>query len=91
MTFKHLSIKTQFARIIDDYFDMFGYSTNRVKKPNYAHRENWWYTKTINIYIRGNIPNEFMNQIKNAYNNGITYWRNPSNFMNYSVSNGIVS
>lgn len=91
MTFKHLSIKTQFARIIDDYFDMFGYSTNRVKKPNYAHRENWWYTKTIDVYIRGNIPNDYMNEIKQAYNNGITYWRNPSNFMNYSVSNGIVS
>ena len=90
ISFKHLSIRTQFARIIDDYFDMFGYATNRVKKPNYAHRANWWYTKTIDIYIKGNIPNEYMNEIKQAYNNGITYWRNPSNFMNYSVSNGIV-
>ena len=90
MSFKHLSIKTQFARICDDFFDMFGYATHRVKKPNYNHRENWWYTKTIDIYIKGNIPNEYMNQIKQAYNNGITYWRNPSNFMNYSVSNGIV-
>lgn len=88
--FRHMSIKTQFARIADDFFDMFGYSTNRVKKPNYAHRANWWYTKTIDVYIKGNIPNEYMNEIKNAYNNGITYWRNPSNFMNYSVSNGIV-
>lgn len=90
ITWKHLSIKTQMARIIDDFFDMFGYATHRVKKPNYAHRQNWWYTKTIDCYIKGNIPNEYMNQIKQAYNNGITYWRNPSNFMNYSVSNGIV-
>lgn len=88
--FKHMSIKTQFARICDDFFDMFGYATHRVKKPNYAHRQNWWYTKTIDCYIKGNIPNEYMNEIKQAYNNGITYWRNPSNFMNYSVSNGIV-
>ena len=85
-----LSIKPEYARIVDDYFDMFGYKTLRVKKPNYAHRENWWYTKTIDIYIKGNIPNEYMNEIKDAYNNGLTYWRNPSNFMNYSVSNGIV-
>ena len=85
-----LSIKPEYARIIDDYFDMFGYATHRVKKPNYAHRQNWWYTKTIDCYIKGNIPNEYMNEIKQAYNNGITYWRNPSNFMNYSVSNGIV-
>ena len=86
-----MSIKQESARIIDDYFDMFGYKTCRVKKPNYNHRENWWYTKTVDIYIKGDIPNEYMNEIKNAYNNGITYWRNPNNFMNYSVSNGIVS
>lgn len=85
-----MSIRPEFAAIADDYFDVFGYATHRVKKPNYAHRQNWWYTKTIDCYIKGNIPNEYMNQIKQAYNNGITYWRNPSNFMNYSVSNGIV-
>ena len=85
-----MSIKPEFAAIIDDYFDAFGYACHRIKKPNYNHRQNWWYTKTVNVYIKGNIPNEYMNEIKNAYNNGITYWRNPSNFMNYSVSNGIV-
>ena len=85
-----LSIKPEIARIIDDFWDMFGYPSHRVKKPNYNHRQNWWYTKTIDIYISGNIPNEYMNQIKTAYNNGITYWRYPANFMNYSVSNAIV-
>lgn len=84
------SIKTQYAQIIDDYFDMFGYKTNRVKTPNVAHRQNWWYTKTINANIVGNVPNDDMNKIKEAYNNGLTFWRNASNFLNYSVSNGIV-
>lgn len=85
-----MSIKPEYAMIIDDFWDRYGYPSRRVKKPNYNHRANWWYTKTIDIYIKGNIPNEYMQQIKDAYNNGITYWRNPSNFMNYSVSNGIV-
>ena len=84
------SIKAQYARIIDDWFDMFGYKTNRVKVPNTAHRQNWWYTKTINANITGNVPNDEMNKIKEAYNNGLTFWRNPSNFLNYGVSNGIV-
>lgn len=84
------SIKAQYARIIDDWFDMFGYKTNRVKVPNVAHRQNWWYTKTINVNITGNVPNDEMNKIKDAYNNGLTFWRNPSNFLNYGVSNGIV-
>ena len=84
------SIKAQYARIIDDYFDMFGYKTNRVKTPNVAHRQNWWYIKTIGANIVGNVPNDEMNKIKEAYNNGLTYWKNASNFLNYSVSNGIV-
>ena len=90
MCFKHMSIRPEMAKIIDDYFDMFGYATHRVKTPNSAHRQNWWYTKTIDCNITGNVPNDYMNQIKGAYNNGITFWRNPSNFLNYSVSNGIV-
>lgn len=85
-----LSIKTQYASVIDDYFDLFGYATHRVKRPNVAHRQNWWYTKTINANIVGNVPNDDMNKIKSAYNNGLTFWRNPANFLNYSVSNGIV-
>ena len=85
-----MSITAQFAQIIDNYFDLYGYKTNRVKVPNVAHRQNWWYTKTINANIVGNVPNEEMNKIKEAYNNGLTFWRNASNFLNYNASNGIV-
>ena len=88
--FNYMSIKPQYAKIADDFFDMFGYATHRVKTPNTAHRQNWWYTKTIDCNITGNVPNDYMNQIKDAYNAGLTFWRNPSNFLNYSVSNGIV-
>jgi hypothetical protein len=85
-----MSITAQFAQILDSYFDLYGYKTNKVKTPNVAHRQNWWYTKTINANIIGNVPNDEMNKIKEAYNSGLTFWRNPSNFLNYSVSNGIV-
>lgn len=85
-----MSIKPQYAQIIDDYFDLVGYKTCRVKVPNTAHRQQWWYTKTINVNIVGNVPNDEMNKIKDAYNNGLTFWRNPANFLNYSLSNGIV-
>lgn len=83
-------IKKEYAMIIDDYFDMFGYKINRVMIPDVAHRQNWWYTKTINANIVGNVPNDELNKIKEAYNNGITYWRTPANFLNYNLSNGTV-
>lgn len=88
--FYKMSIRSEYAQIIDKYFDMFGYKTNLVKVPNSAHRSRWWYTKTIDVNIDGNIPQEDMQKIKNAYNNGITFWRNASEIQNYSLSNGIV-
>jgi len=88
--FKRMSIKNEYARIIDGYFDMFGYKTNMVKVPNSNHRARWWYTKTIDVNIDGNIDNNDMQKIKNCYNNGITFWRNPSEIQNYSLSNPII-
>ena len=88
--FYNMSIKNEYAQIIDGYFDMFGYKTNKVKIPNTAHRSRWWYTKTIDINIDGNIPNDDMQKIKDCYNKGITFWRNASEIQNYSLSNNIV-
>ena len=78
------------AKIIDGYFSMFGYKVNTLKVPNVAHRQNWWYTKTIGANIIGNVPNDYMTKIKEAYDNGITFWRTPANFLDYSKPNGIV-
>jgi hypothetical protein len=88
--FYNMSIKQEYAKIIDKYFDMFGYKVNMVKTPNKAHRSRWWYTKTIDVNIDGAIPNDDMQTIKNAYNNGITFWRNASEIQNYNLTNGIV-
>ena len=88
--FIKMSIKSEYAQIIDKYFDMFGYKVNLVKVPNKNHRARWWYTKTIDVNIDGDIPNNDMQKIKNCYNNGITFWKNASEIQNYSLSNGIV-
>ena len=88
--FYNMSIKSQYAEMIDKYFDMFGYKTNLVKIPLSNHRERWWFTKTIGANINGNIPNEDIEKIKQCYNNGITFWRNASEIENYSLSNSII-
>ena len=86
----HMSIKKEYAKIIDHYFSMFGYKCHLNKTPNKNHRENYWYTKTIDVNIDGAIPSEDMQKIKNCYDNGITFWKNPSNIQDYSVSNEII-
>lgn len=88
--FYYMTIKYQFARVIDKYFDMFGYKTNLVKVPETNHRKNWWYIKTIDANIVGDIPEEDMQRIRDCYNQGITYWKNPANMYNYDVDNSII-
>lgn len=80
-------IRPEFARIIDDFFDMFGYATNRVKVPNRNSRPHWNYVKTIGCVITGSVPSDDMNSICSIYNNGITFWKNGSEVGNYSLDN----
>lgn len=64
----------QILRSIDEYFDMFGYATKRVKIPNTWVREHWTYTKTIGCEIDGEIPAQDMETICQIYDNGIRFW-----------------
>lgn len=88
--FFHRTIRNEYAQIIDSYFDRYGYATKKTKIPNIHVRQNWTYTKTIGCEINGNIPIEAKTEIKNCFNNGITFWTTPANVGNYNVSNGII-
>ena len=88
--FIKMSIKNEYARIIDNYFNMYGYKINSLKIPNITGRQNWNYVKTIGCNIIGDIPQTHLQEIKEMFDNGITLWHNPSNFLDYSQSNNIV-
>lgn len=90
LEFKRMSIKNEYARIIDNYFSMFGYKINRVKVPNITGRNNWNYVKTIDCNFDGDIPQTDLNIIKEMFNNGVTLWHNPSTMYDYSQSNNII-
>lgn len=86
-TFMKKSIDYEHARIIDDYFNMYGYKLNRVKVPYRNVRENWTYTKTVGCHIMGNLCTDDLTKIENIYNNGITFWVNGDKIGDYSQSN----
>lgn len=86
-TFYAMSIKREYAEIIDSFFDMFGYKVNKVKTPLKNHRESYWYTKTIDASVSGDIPQDYLEKIRACYNNGITFWRSTVTLGDYSVSN----
>ncbi len=86
--FYDMTIKAEYAKIIDEYFDMYGYKCNRVKIPEKAHRKIYWYTKTIGANITGNIPQSALQVIKDCYDRGITFWQGSYSgaFMNYAYA-----
>lgn len=89
-TFMPMSIKAEYARCIDDYWTAYGYKTNRVKLPNITGRRNWNFVKTVGCYIEADIPQEDLQEIKSLFDKGITFWHNPSTFMDYSQTNDII-
>lgn len=86
-TWKH--IRAEFAKIIDEYFDVYGYATHRVKIPNVTGRPYWNYVETRDCVITGSIPADDMRKICGIFNSGVTFWHNGGNIGNYSLDNTI--
>lgn len=88
---EHTTIKPEYARIIDMYFQMFGYQVNSVKKPEFKTRQKWNYIKTVNCNVYGTIPHEDMRAIDDIFNNGITIWHKEEYMFNYDTTNKVLS
>ena len=87
--FLNYHIRAEFAMIIDDYFNAYGYATHRVKVPNRSQRPHWNYVKTQNSNPTGSVPAEDMARLRGIYDNGITFWKNGSEVGNYSLDNRV--
>ena len=85
--FTNMHIREDYARRIDDYFDMFGYATNTVKIPNLNSRPHWNYVETSDLNKKGDIPQSDLIEFKEIFDKGITLWKNPSEVGNYSLNN----
>lgn len=82
--YTHKYINPQYASIIDEYFDMYGYSTRKVKVPNRHVRKHWTYTKTNGCTVVGDAPAEEIQMIGKIYDKGIRFWVNASEVGNYT-------
>lgn len=85
--FRQMQISAEYAKVIDDYFDMYGYATRRVKVPNRSARPHWNYVKTNGCVLSGNAPADDVRKICGIYDNGITFWKSASEVGNYSLDN----
>lgn len=76
----------EYAAIVDDFLDMYGYQVDRVKIPNRTGRPYWNYVKCQNSCHVGNVPSDMMDKINRIYDAGITFWHT-SDVGNYSLNN----
>lgn len=88
--FYRMSIRAEYARILDNYFSMYGYKVNRIGIPNITGRRNWNYVKTIGCNFDGDIPNEDLAIIRAMFDRGVTIWHNPQNIYRYDLDNSII-
>lgn len=85
-----MTIKREYAEIIDRYFDLYGYRVNRLGNINIHKRLNWDYIKCIDVNIEGNVPEKDLDKIRSLFNNGCTFWHNTNTFLDYSQTNSIL-
>jgi hypothetical protein len=77
------------AQIIDEFFDKYGYQTNRLKVPNISGRKAWNYVKTRDCELLGNIPAMTKASIIDIFNSGITFWKNGDLISDYTQDNSL--
>ena len=96
-TYYKMTIREEYARIIDDWFTRFGYKINRVKVPNQIGRTYWNFVKIgsgesigYSTNTSRSVPAASMEIINTIYRNGTTIWHNHANIGNYNLNNTIV-
>lgn len=89
MYFKTLT--AEMARIIDNYFTLYGYKLNRVFTPNIHARKSYTYVKTVGCQIQGGMCTEEMVKIEAIFDKGITFWTNGNKIADYSQDNSCLT
>ena len=92
-TMYQMSIKEEYAKIIDGYFSRFGYQINEIKAPTLHNRTQFDFIKVggNDNLISGQIPSNDLDEINAICRRGVTIFHNITNFGNYTIDNPIVS
>lgn len=91
-SFRQMRVKTEYLKIIDDYFTRFGYAVKSIAMPNITGRKYWNYVEigASEEIGYGEVPAKYMDTINNACRRGVTIWHNHENIGNFNLSNNIV-
>lgn len=90
--FRKMRSKNEYIKIVDLYFNRFGYKINETKTPNLTGRRYWNYIKIggSDRFATGNIQTKFLDVINNIAQQGTTIWHSHDDIGNYDLNNTIV-
>ena len=83
------SVSYQYAKMIDDFFSMYGYAVKSIGRINTHARPHWNYVKTVGCVLSGSVPSDDTRKIVSIYDRGITFWRNGLEVGNYELDNSL--
>lgn len=92
--FKYVAMqcKPEYIKMIDSYFDKFGYKILRIKIPEFNSRRNWNYLQigAGETFVSGDIPQKAQETINAICQKGVTIWHNNNSIGNYNLENDVV-
>lgn len=74
----------------DKFLTVYGYKQSEYRAINLHARASWTYIKTNGLNASGQFPDDDMNIIKRAFNNGIFFWVYTATYGNFGQNNAIV-
>lgn len=85
--FLRRTVRPEYAKMIDNYFTMFGYADKTVHVPKMNARTRFTYVKTIGCKINCACPASDADFIEQLFNKGIRFWKDHTDIGNYTSPN----
>ena len=87
------SAKPEYLAVIDDFFDLYGYTVDRVGVPNIHARPHWTYVKTSGAAAvpatGAGCTATALRRIQSIFDAGITFWADGYEVGDYSLDNRV--
>lgn len=84
-------ISKEYAKMIDNFFDLYGYAVGEIGYVQRNVRRYWTYVKTKNCCIKANCNANDVKFVENLYNRGITWWADGDMIGRYDLADQNVS
>lgn len=87
VTVYEMCCRAEYIKIVDQYFQRYGYRVNAVRVPNLQSRPKWNYIETRDCCLDVDAPENDAQELENIFNSGVTIWHDASAYGNYTLDN----